>query len=110
MIVFHWPECLARFQVCGLASLRLSVRIGDMLRDYLRLTSLKLGLVINSGERLVKNGIHRVVNGLVEDPEGNASAMLVSRALGRDFLFLCCLSGMMKKRSSPPAVTRQKNW
>ena len=31
---------------------------------YLRLTKLKLGLVINFGERLVKDGIHRVVNGL----------------------------------------------
>ena len=34
---------------------------------YLRLTGLKLGLVINFAERLVKDGIHRVVNGL---PEG----------------------------------------
>ena len=31
---------------------------------YLRLTSLKLGIVLNFGERIVKNGIHRVVNGL----------------------------------------------
>jgi GxxExxY protein len=31
---------------------------------YLRLTGLKLGLVINFGERYVKNGIHRIVNGL----------------------------------------------
>ena len=31
---------------------------------YLRLTKLKLGLVINYGEQYVKNGIHRVVNGL----------------------------------------------
>lgn len=31
---------------------------------YLRLTGLKLGLVINFGERVVKNSIHRVVNGL----------------------------------------------
>lgn len=31
---------------------------------YLRLTGLKLGLVINFGERLVKDGVHRVVNGL----------------------------------------------
>jgi GxxExxY protein len=31
---------------------------------YLRLTKLKLGLVINFGERYVKNGLHRVVNGL----------------------------------------------
>ncbi len=31
---------------------------------YLRLTGLKLGLVINFGETRVKDGIHRVVNGL----------------------------------------------
>ena len=31
---------------------------------YLRLTGLKLGLVINFGERLVRDGVHRVVNGL----------------------------------------------
>ena len=31
---------------------------------YLRLLDLKLALVINFGERLVKNGIHRVVNNL----------------------------------------------
>ena len=31
---------------------------------YLRLTELKLGLVSNFGERFVKDGIHRVVNGL----------------------------------------------
>lgn len=31
---------------------------------YLRLTGTKLGLVINFGEQLVKDGIHRVVNGL----------------------------------------------
>jgi GxxExxY protein len=31
---------------------------------YLRLTGLKLGLVINFGERRVADGIHRVVNGL----------------------------------------------
>ncbi|MCX6937671.1 MAG: GxxExxY protein [Verrucomicrobia bacterium] len=31
---------------------------------YLRLTGLRLGLVINFGERLVKDGIHRIVNNL----------------------------------------------
>ncbi|NTV62047.1 MAG: GxxExxY protein [Oscillochloris sp.] len=31
---------------------------------YLRLSGLKLALVINFGERLVKSGIHRVVNKL----------------------------------------------
>lgn len=32
------------------------------LLTYLRLTGLQLGLVINFGERLVKDGFHRVVN------------------------------------------------
>jgi len=31
---------------------------------YLRITGLKLGLVVNFGDKVVKNGIHRVVNGL----------------------------------------------
>ena len=31
---------------------------------YLRMTGLKLGLVINFGQRLIKHGIHRIVNGL----------------------------------------------
>src|SRR3954464_11750655 len=31
---------------------------------YLRLTGRKLGLIINFGEQFVKDGIHRVVNGL----------------------------------------------
>lgn len=31
---------------------------------YLRVSGLKLGLVVNFGEILLKNGIHRVVNGL----------------------------------------------
>lgn len=31
---------------------------------YLRLLNLRLALVINFGEKYVKNGIHRVVNGL----------------------------------------------
>lgn len=31
---------------------------------YLRLLHLKLGLVINFGERFLRDGVHRVVNGL----------------------------------------------
>jgi GxxExxY protein len=31
---------------------------------YLRLTGFKLGLMINFGQALLKDGIHRVVNGL----------------------------------------------
>jgi GxxExxY protein len=31
---------------------------------YLRMTNLKLGLLINFGEELIKNGISRIVNGL----------------------------------------------
>ena len=34
------------------------------LLTYLRLTNLKLGLLINFNEALIKNGIKRVVNGL----------------------------------------------
>jgi GxxExxY protein len=34
------------------------------LLTYLRLTGLRLGLLINFGENLLKNGIHRVVNDL----------------------------------------------
>jgi GxxExxY protein len=30
---------------------------------YLRLLGLRVGLVVNFGERLVKDGIHRVING-----------------------------------------------
>ena len=36
---------------------------------YLRLTGLKLGLVVNFGEQFVKNGVHRVVNGLPDDAD-----------------------------------------
>ena len=36
---------------------------------YLRLRNLKLGMVINFGEKLVKDGIHRVVNDLAETRE-----------------------------------------
>jgi GxxExxY protein len=38
----------------------------SQLLTYLRLSGMKLGLVINFGEKLVKYGIHRVVNGLLE--------------------------------------------
>ena len=31
---------------------------------YLRLTGLKLGLLVNFNEALIKNGIQRIVNGL----------------------------------------------
>ncbi len=37
-----------------------------ILLTYLRLTNLKLGLLINFGEKYIKNGIKRVVNNLEE--------------------------------------------
>lgn len=37
---------------------------GKQVLTYLRLTGLKLGLLINFGEALLKNGIKRVANGL----------------------------------------------
>ena len=39
---------------------------------YLRLSGLKLGLVINFGERILKAGLHRVVNSPPEDIGFNA--------------------------------------
>lgn len=36
------------------------------LLTYLRLMNLKVGLVINFGERVVKDGIHRVINSRIE--------------------------------------------
>jgi len=36
------------------------------LLTYLRLTDMRLGLLINFGENLLKNGFKRVVNGLEE--------------------------------------------
>lgn len=36
------------------------------LLTYLRLSNLKLGLLINFGESLIKNGMFRIVNGLKE--------------------------------------------
>ena len=41
----------------------------SQLLTYLRQTDKRLGLVINFGERLVKDGIHRVVNRLDETQE-----------------------------------------
>ena len=38
------------------------------LLTYLRLSDMKLGLLINFGAALIKNGIFRVVNGLEEKP------------------------------------------
>lgn len=38
------------------------------LLTYLRLTSKRLGLLVNFGESLIKDGIVRVVNGMPDDP------------------------------------------
>ena len=42
---------------------RLAPVHGKILLTYLRLTKLKLGLLMNFGEALLKNGIKRVING-----------------------------------------------
>lgn len=39
------------------------------LLTYLRLTNMRLGLLINFGEEFIKNGIKRIVNNLPEDPQ-----------------------------------------
>jgi GxxExxY protein len=43
------------------------------LRTHLRLMGYRLGLLINFGEELIKNGIRRVVNGLVDQPDETSS-------------------------------------
>ena len=45
---------------------RLQPVYSKQLLTYLRLTDMRLGLLINFGENLLKNGFKRVVNGLVE--------------------------------------------
>jgi GxxExxY protein len=40
------------------------------LSTYLRLTNMKMGLLINFGHRYVKNGIVHVVNGLEDENPG----------------------------------------
>lgn len=37
----------------------------SQLLTYLRLMDMKLGLMINFGEKMVKDGIHRVINGVL---------------------------------------------
>ena len=46
------------------ATTEYNVLFESQVLTYLRMTGLKLGLVINFGEKFVKEGIHRVVNGL----------------------------------------------
>ena len=51
-----------------LIELKAIERLADVhyrqVNTYLNLTSLKLGLLINFNEALIKNGIHRIVNKL----------------------------------------------
>jgi GxxExxY protein len=51
-----------RIIVEGKATIAYNNIFESQLLTYLRLTNLKYGLVINFGEKYVKNGIHRVVN------------------------------------------------
>jgi len=46
------------------------------LLTYLRLADLRLGLLINFGEELLKNGIHRIANGYVEESSRNGAKLI----------------------------------
>jgi len=52
----------------GIVECKATSKYNDILSaqalTYLRLMNLKLGIVINFGERMVKDGFHRVINGL----------------------------------------------
>jgi len=54
----------AKVLIDGKATLEYNPTFEAQMLTYLRMTGLKLGLVINFGERYVAKGIHRVVNGL----------------------------------------------
>jgi GxxExxY protein len=45
---------------------------GKQLLTYLRLMNMRLGLLVNSGDTLMKNGVKRVVNGLEEGSRQDA--------------------------------------
>jgi hypothetical protein len=38
---------------------------------YLRITGKKLGLLINFGDELLKDGFHRIINGKLDDTPAN---------------------------------------
>ena len=44
---------------------------GKQVLTQLRLSGLKLGLLINFGESHLKNGIKRIINGQIEDPDSD---------------------------------------
>jgi GxxExxY protein len=44
---------------------------GKQVLTQLRLSGLKLGLLINFGELHLKNGIRRIINGQLEDPDSD---------------------------------------
>ncbi len=46
---------------------KLAITHKQQLLTYLKLSDIKLGLLINFGSPLIKDGIKRVVNGLNED-------------------------------------------
>jgi GxxExxY protein len=52
------------------------------LLTYLRLTDMKLGLLINFGEELIKNGILRIVNGL-KNNNGNNENIINKKNISR---------------------------
>lgn len=49
------------------------------LLTYLRVSNLRLGLLINFGSSLIKHGIVRIVNGLPEDKAARAENRLVKK-------------------------------
>jgi GxxExxY protein len=49
----------------------LSAAHGKQVLTQLRLSGLKLGLLINFGEPHLKNGIKRIINGQLEDPDSD---------------------------------------
>lgn len=43
---------------------------------YIKLTDLRLGLLVNFGAELLKYGIHRIINGVIEDQQSDLTQEL----------------------------------
>ena len=66
LLIFNETKsCIEIFDIIELKSVAELQPVNfSQLLTYLRLTNLKLGLLINFGQRRMIDGIHRVVNGL----------------------------------------------
>lgn len=71
------------------------------LLTYLRLTGIKLGLLINFGQDCVKDGIQRVVNGLYLILCAIATLLLCVLLSWMQYMFICCVYLFINRECIP---------